>query len=388
MLGLELGADDYVTKPFSSAELLSRVRAILRRRELDRATGGATVREARRPPDRPRPARGARRRRARPPDAVGVQGALAARRAARAVVSRRELMQHLWASEHVGDEHACEVHISNLRRKIERDPSQPERLVTVRGLGLQARRGVSLLDTPLCELLGVSSRSCRRRWRTTQPPALAAAVSTAGALGSIAGATLSPDELRAAIREVRAATDRPFAVNLFAPPYLRDENARGGARGAPGRVQLHVRARRPGAAAGRAASSCSGRRRRPRRRGRSSRRESTPSSRRAPRPAATAARSSTAFRSCRSPSCVPACVEAVVGARRRRRRDRRTEPGSPSMLELGAAGVSARHRVPLHARGRPAARASGGASHATRRSSPTRTPAGRCAPRGRRCSRS
>src|SRR5439155_8551411 len=45
VLGLELGADDYVTKPFSAAELLSRVRAILRRRELDRANGGATVRK-------------------------------------------------------------------------------------------------------------------------------------------------------------------------------------------------------------------------------------------------------------------------------------------------------------------------------------------------------
>jgi nitronate monooxygenase len=55
-------------------------------------------------------------------------------------------------------------------------------------------------------------------------PALAAAVSAAGALGSIAGATISPGELRAEIREVRAATDRPFAVNLFAPPYLREEN--------------------------------------------------------------------------------------------------------------------------------------------------------------------
>jgi nitronate monooxygenase len=54
------------------------------------------------------------------------------------------------------------------------------------------------------------------------PPALAAAVSTAGALGSVAAATLSPEELRAAIREVRDATDRPFAVNLFAPPYLRE----------------------------------------------------------------------------------------------------------------------------------------------------------------------
>ena len=51
------------------------------------------------------------------------------------VISRRELMQHLWASEHVGDEHACEVHISNLRRKIEHDATQPQRLVTVRGMG-------------------------------------------------------------------------------------------------------------------------------------------------------------------------------------------------------------------------------------------------------------
>jgi DNA-binding response OmpR family regulator len=51
------------------------------------------------------------------------------------VVSRREIMQNLWQSEHVGDEHACEVHVSNLRQKIEKDPSRPERLVTVRGVG-------------------------------------------------------------------------------------------------------------------------------------------------------------------------------------------------------------------------------------------------------------
>lgn len=56
----------------------------------------------------------------------------------------------------------------------------------------------------------------------TQRPSLAAAVSNAGGLGSIAGAAFAPDELRAAIREVRAATDAPFAVNLFAPPYLRE----------------------------------------------------------------------------------------------------------------------------------------------------------------------
>jgi nitronate monooxygenase len=50
-----------------------------------------------------------------------------------------------------------------------------------------------------------------------------AAVSNAGALGTIAGAALSADELRAAIREVRAATDAPFGVNLFAPPFVRDD---------------------------------------------------------------------------------------------------------------------------------------------------------------------
>jgi two-component system, OmpR family, response regulator RegX3 len=134
VLGLELGADDYVTKPFSSAELLSRVRAILRRRELDRA-GASTVRKL-----------GGLQidlgRHEVLVDGERVHLTLSEFKVLSllaeqpdAVVSRRELMQHLWASEHVGDEHACEVHISNLRRKIERDPTQPERLVTVRGSG-------------------------------------------------------------------------------------------------------------------------------------------------------------------------------------------------------------------------------------------------------------
>jgi two-component system, OmpR family, response regulator RegX3 len=135
VLGLELGADDYVTKPFSSAELLSRVRAILRRRELDRANGGSAVRQL----------GGLYLDLVR--HEVTVDGdpvrltlsefkvlSLLAERPER-IVSRRELMQHLWASDHVGDEHACEVHVSNLRRKIERDPTRPQRLVTVRGMG-------------------------------------------------------------------------------------------------------------------------------------------------------------------------------------------------------------------------------------------------------------
>jgi two-component system response regulator RegX3 len=132
VVGLDVGADDYVTKPFSSAELLSRVRAILRRRELDRATAVRSLGGLRLDLGR---------------HEVTVDGepvrltlsefkvlSLLAERP-ESVVSRRELMQHLWASEHVGDEHACEVHISNLRRKIERDPTRPQRLVTVRGMG-------------------------------------------------------------------------------------------------------------------------------------------------------------------------------------------------------------------------------------------------------------
>jgi nitronate monooxygenase len=58
---------------------------------------------------------------------------------------------------------------------------------------------------------------------TVQPPSLAAAVSNAGGLGTIAGVGLSADELREAVRSVRAATAAPFGVNLFAPPYLRDD---------------------------------------------------------------------------------------------------------------------------------------------------------------------
>ncbi|HEU5215170.1 MAG TPA: nitronate monooxygenase [Gaiellaceae bacterium] len=81
---------------------------------------------------------------------------------------------------------------------------------------------MSLLDTPLCGLLGVRYPIVQAPMANNAPPGLAAAVSAAGALGSIAGATVSPDELRTAIREVRETTGAPFAVNLFAAPYLRD----------------------------------------------------------------------------------------------------------------------------------------------------------------------
>jgi nitronate monooxygenase len=81
---------------------------------------------------------------------------------------------------------------------------------------------MSLLDTPLCGLLGVRYPFVQAPMANNAPPGLAAVVSEAGALGSIAGGGLSVDALSAAIREVHAATDRPFAVNLFAPPFLQD----------------------------------------------------------------------------------------------------------------------------------------------------------------------
>jgi two-component system response regulator RegX3 len=131
VLGLEAGADDYVTKPFSMLELVSRIRAILRRRELDR---GATVRrigdleldlathEARLHGETIRLT----------PTEFRLLTLLSSQDRA---FTRREIMQHLWESSYVGDERAADVHVANIRRKLERDADSPARLATVRGIG-------------------------------------------------------------------------------------------------------------------------------------------------------------------------------------------------------------------------------------------------------------
>jgi two-component system response regulator RegX3 len=134
VLGLEVGADDYVMKPFSLAELVSRVRAQLRRRELDRAERPTVYRAGDLTIDLVRHEVHVGDRAVHVTDSEFRLLTLLAREPGR-VFTRREVMQHLWRSEYVGDQRACDVHVANLRRKIEADPSNPQRLQTVRGLG-------------------------------------------------------------------------------------------------------------------------------------------------------------------------------------------------------------------------------------------------------------
>jgi DNA-binding response OmpR family regulator len=135
VLGLEVGADDYVTKPFSMAELVSRVRSILRRRRLDRVGEAASaLRVGTLEVDMLRHEAAVDGRPLHLTPSEFRLLALLAQEPAR-VFSRREIMRHLWSSDFVGDERACDIHVSNLRRKIERDPANPERIVTVRGVG-------------------------------------------------------------------------------------------------------------------------------------------------------------------------------------------------------------------------------------------------------------
>jgi two-component system response regulator RegX3 len=136
VVGLEVGADDYVTKPFSVRELLGRVRAQLRRRELDRAPLAHAVRVESGPVaiDLVRHLATVR---GEPVNLTRSEFQLLRLLVARPgeVFGRRQIMEELWQTEFDGDERACDVHISNLRQKVERDPQHPELVLTVRGVG-------------------------------------------------------------------------------------------------------------------------------------------------------------------------------------------------------------------------------------------------------------
>ncbi len=134
VVGLELGADDYVTKPYSSRELVARVRAVLRRGAEPEILVPATVEAG--------PVRMDVER-----HVVTVNNATVAMplkefelleillRNAGRVLTRMQLIDRVWGSDYVGDTKTLDVHVKRLRSKIEPDPAQPRHLVTVRGLG-------------------------------------------------------------------------------------------------------------------------------------------------------------------------------------------------------------------------------------------------------------
>ena len=135
VVGLELGADDYVTKPYSARELVARIRAVLRRR------GDA----AEAPADGVLEAGPVRMDVERHVVAVGGEQValplkefdlleLLMRNAGR-VLTRMQLIDRVWGSDYVGDTKTLDVHVKRLRAKIEPDPANPKYLVTVRGLG-------------------------------------------------------------------------------------------------------------------------------------------------------------------------------------------------------------------------------------------------------------
>jgi DNA-binding response OmpR family regulator len=136
VVGLEVGADDYVTKPFSVRELLGRVRAQLRRRELDRSAGAeGTAIEA--GPVTIDLARHLVTVRGEPINLTRSEFQVLRLLAENPgqVFSRQDIMEELWQTEFRGDVRACDVHISNLRQKVEKDPQNPELVLTVRRVG-------------------------------------------------------------------------------------------------------------------------------------------------------------------------------------------------------------------------------------------------------------
>jgi two-component system, OmpR family, response regulator RegX3 len=135
VVGLEVGADDYVTKPYRIRELVARMRAVMRRsadREEDLSFDAMQVGDVALDPER---------------HEVRIRGELARlplkefellhvllANAGR-VMTREQLIDRVWGSDYVGDTKTLDVHVKRLRAKVETDPAHPERIITIRGLG-------------------------------------------------------------------------------------------------------------------------------------------------------------------------------------------------------------------------------------------------------------
>ncbi len=140
VVGLEIGADDYVTKPYSSRELIARIRAVLRRGELQDAADDGSILEV-------GPVRMDTDRHVISVNSEQVSIPLKEfelleflMRNAGRVLTRIQLIDRVWGSDYVGDTKTLDVHIKRLRAKIEKDPANPEFIQTVRGMGYKMER--------------------------------------------------------------------------------------------------------------------------------------------------------------------------------------------------------------------------------------------------------
>jgi len=141
VVGLEVGADDYVTKPYRLRELVARMRAVLRRAPLDKvgelAEGALGVGDVQLDPDQ-HEVRIRGEAVALPLKEFELLHILLAN--AGRVLPRETLIDRVWGNDYVGDTKTLDVHIKRLRAKIEDDPANPQKIVTIRGLGYKYER--------------------------------------------------------------------------------------------------------------------------------------------------------------------------------------------------------------------------------------------------------